>query len=842
MTFERLVRDEAFASRTVTTAVGALGLKRPSEVVVADARVNKDRTATLLEQAHDRAIADGAATLIHQLAVPFVGFEDTAATDVKPDFAVVAPKVDGAGSWLVMGDAKDYERHRSRVEDARLLKGFLQVAVGAESASQWTKLPKGMDVHMWGALAVPRNAFLQPEALVEDLADHRREVAMRIAERREQAKKVTYDPADPVQPFVAHLRATYDPASCPSCSLFAYCRNELRTSIEPTDLLVEIGISKDLRPHLVGLLDGTGAVGKVAPSVVANVAATIDGFAQRTAQRRTDPIGLPGTVNLVLAKSDAGALAVHGLAVQIVTADGPGEWHDLVYDEPQSPDTRRKVIRAIGTAITKAMTDRRKADPENPEPVHVVVPDKMTGDVIASIADNLAGLELSRLRWAQDKLMGRPQLTFDGEAAVVPPRLNEEDRTAVSFLLDEDRARAMSLRSPVINAQQVLTRHVIPGGPTVNALRLDYTVAWLVEGSAVDHRQLADEIEVLAHTPGARLTNKTSDVIHEAVSGPEERRDPDLYDRLVRAELAYKRDVLDAAMQALAEVPESAFREVHRAIEGDAQRVWRRRLQLHASDLVRFGRTYRWWRNNLVEAIQSDQKCRAQLLALANPTSAQDLAMDPGQRYVAFADVVSVDPVVLDVHSRRIGDGSTVVLLHRNDDACLEEPDIELKAQGGTFQFKGVSVGPLSKAGIDPADPHERLTWVPKIEPTLSAGDRVVIADAEWFAGTPYGKAVNVTRPGADSYAAPKSECVTSGYNDDPDSHQYCCKPHEANEAAWSDELAARRAAGTLNPETWPPVRNDDAFEAAAAGQPQGDPFQDAPVAAPDDLTEDDLD
>ena len=125
MTFERLMRDEAFASRTVTTAVGALGLGRPTEVVVVDARVNKDRTASLLEQAHDRAVADGAATLIHQLAIPFVSFEETGVTDVKPDFAVVAPQVGPVGSWLIVGDAKDYERHRSRIDDSRLLKGFL---------------------------------------------------------------------------------------------------------------------------------------------------------------------------------------------------------------------------------------------------------------------------------------------------------------------------------------------------------------------------------------------------------------------------------------------------------------------------------------------------------------------------------------------------------------------------------------------------------------------------------------------------------------------------------------------------------------------------------------------
>ncbi|WP_211318598.1 hypothetical protein [Nocardioides silvaticus] len=841
MTFERLVRNEAFASQTVTTTVGAIGLNRPTEVVIADAKVNKDRTADLLTEAHQRASADGAATLIHQLAVPFVGFEDTSATDVKPDFAVVAPNVDRTGSWLVVGDAKDYERHRSRVEDSRLLKGFLQVAVGAESAAVWSKLPAGMRVHQYGALAVPRNAFLQPEALVEDLADHRREVAMRIAERRAEANGTTFDPSA-VDLFVEHLIATYDPASCPSCSLFAFCRAELRKSTNPTDLLVEIGIAREVRPHVAGIVDGTGAVGPARPSVVAQVVATKDGLPQQTKQRRVDPIGLPGTVNLVLAKADAAALGVHGIAIQVVTSEGPGKWQQHVFPEPQSPQTRRAVVRAIGAALTKAIKDRRVANPDSPEPVHLVVPDKMTADVLVSIADNLAGLELSRLRWAQDKLMGRPQLTFDGEPAQVPLRLSEDDRTAVAFLLEDDRARAMTLRSPIVNAQEVLNRHHVVGGPAVSALRLDYVVAWFLEGSAVDHRNLADDVENLAHTPGARLTNIQSNAIHATISGPEERRNVAEYDRLVRAELAYKSDVLTKAIEILDGDQPSRLRVVHRTIESDAQTVWQRRLRLHASDLVRFGRTYRWWRNALVEPIQDDQKCRDQLLALANPQTAQDLATDAGQRMVAFADVVSVDPLVLDVHSRRIVAGSSVVLLHVNDDPCVEHPDVGLKVQGTSFQFQGMAIGPLSKDGVDEDAPRGHLLWTPKISPALTAGDRVVVADSDWFAGTPYGKNLNVKRPAVDGNAAPKPDCVTAGYADDPDAHNYCCKPHEVNEAEWSDTLAERRAAGLLNPETWPPVRNDDAFESTAADAPQGDPYADEPVAAPDDATLDDVD
>jgi hypothetical protein len=107
---------------------------------------------------------------------------------VKPDFAVVARKCRSQlASWLAVGDAKDYKRVRSRIDDPRLLKGFLQVALGTESAAGWSKLPAEMEVHSYGILAVPRDAFLEPEALVDSLADHREEARMRVAERRREA-------------------------------------------------------------------------------------------------------------------------------------------------------------------------------------------------------------------------------------------------------------------------------------------------------------------------------------------------------------------------------------------------------------------------------------------------------------------------------------------------------------------------------------------------------------------------------------------------------------------------------------------------------------------------------
>ena len=849
MTFERLVRSAKFASEVATTTVGRLDLDRPTEVVTVNAHVNVDKTVALLVAAHARATTSGAATLIHGLAVPFAGFEESPATEVKPDFAVVAPKIHGKnGSWLIFGDAKDYERVRSRIEDTRLLKGFLQVALGAESAEVWSRLPSGISVHTHGVLAAPRNAFLQPEALVELLDDHRAEVRMRVAERRREAQQAPYDDASSISEFVSHLQATFDPATCTTCTLFSYCRNELRTSNDPADLLVELGIPGDVRPQVVGLVDGTKELGNAPASVLANVNATLDGVARLTGQRRTDQAGQAGTVNVVIAKSDAAALGVHGIALQRVTAQSRGPWQATVFDDPQSAETRRDVMRLLGRELNRAMAEQRKANSAEPSPIHVAVADKSTADVLASIADNLAGIELSRLRWERDRSMGREPLTFNGEPAQIPPRLTESDRTAVSFLLEEDRARALTLRSPIVDVRAVLARHVVAGGPSVASQRLDYLVAWgeSVDGSPVDPRAFEDEIEASDHSPGARLTNRRSDAIHKALAGSTSNRrksgdgpaDPARYTALVTEELQYKCTVLERALDVLATIPDSTLRLVHRAIEGDAQAVWRRRLTLHASDLVRFGRTYRHWRNSLVPGIESDGRCHNQLLALANPQAANDLATDASVREIAVATVVRTDPLVLDLNSRRIGAGSRIVLLHVNDEVCAERPAVDMTPQKGSFKFAGLSIGPLSPAGDDVP---RRFAWAPATVPALSVGDRLIVADFAWFSTATRNTMLNVDRPKVDEVSAPKVTCESDSYTDDPAAHQFCCRPHEDAEADWSDQLAGRRARGELNPETWPPVVDGDGFEVGAAGAPTGDATAEPSTAAPDDVTMDDL-
>ena len=847
MTFERMVHDPQHASEVATSTIGALGLDRPVAVTVVDALVNANITADLLAAAHERAVMSGVATLIHQLSVPFVGFEGDAATEVKPDFAIVVPDPDEPGhSWLIVGDVKDYERVRSRIDDTRLLKGFLQVAVGAESLEAWTRLPAGMRVHSHGVLAVPRNSFLQPEARVELLADHRAEVRMRIDERRREADATTYDGDSPIEEFVRHLLASFDPTDCRSCTLYAYCRQQLRDSGDPLDVLIEIGIPEVQRADLLWVVDGGVPVGSPNRSALARVRATVDGVAQPTGQRRVDPAGAPGTVNVVIAKSDSTTLGVYGIAVQRVGANGPGKWRITVFDAPQSDDARRGIARAIGAELVAAMKDRRHAKSpaaDDPDPIHLVVPDATTADVLTSIADHLAGAELSRLRWETDRTMGRPTLTFNGDPAQVPRELSELERTGVSFLLEEDRARAFTLRSPVVNLQRVLSQQMVPGGPESNALRLDYLVAW-ASGDGADasrHRLVGDAVEAQVHTPGALLSPARANDIHEAFVGtrPGETRPADTaeYNRLVRDELEYKTGTVDAAIAALADFPTSRLAVAYRAIEADAQSVWRRRLLLHASDLVRFGRVARWWRNALVETVEADDKCRTQLTVLENPTVASDTARDAGAREVFVARVTSVAPLEVEVDSRRVEDGTRIVLLHLNGLPCVEQAGVDVSMLKGSIKITDLAIGPV-RATERPGT----WTWSPEVVPTVAVGDELIVADFVWFSKNTGNRALNVKRPTPDATSSPKPTCEYDSFEHDPDGHKYCCRPHEDIEAEWSNTLADRRSRGELNPQTWPPVVDSDGFEVTAEGAPVGEPTAEPVTVPPPFVTVDDVD
>lgn len=829
MTFESLVHSERFVSELLTKTVGQLGLERPKAIRRVRCGGSVPATAKALKDAHLKASFADEATMITALGVPYLHLEERA-TPTQPDFAIVAPRHQrqrAVGSWLIMGDAKDYERVRSRIDDGRMLKGFLQVALGAESAAAWSQLPKGMLVHRFGALAVPRNAFLQPEAVVEDLTDHCTEVRLRAEERIaiKEALGENKPTEDELAEYVGHLRATFDPRSCVTCNLFKYCRHELRSSSEPADLLTEIGIERALHGALAGLVIGTGEVGDTAPATtIAQVVATLTGAPSWTGRPRIDPVFSPGTVNVVLAKADSAALGVHGIAVQRVGRGGAELWVRRTYLDPQSPSTRRSIMDLIGRAI-------RSSHDEGVSPVHLVVPDRPTADLLVTAADSLAGVELSRLRWQRDLDEGRTPLTFDGDQATVPEPLGEDERLAVSFLLEEDRARAMTMRTPIVELRAVLASHLVPGGPAPDAGRLDYLVTWAEasETEPLDHRATSDGIAEQVETPGARLSNTASDAIHLA----RKRNDEDTYRQLVNDALTYRIGVVERAIAVLEDLPVSRLREVHSILEADAQVVWGRRLALQASDLVRFSRTFRFWRNDQVEMLDADAKCHAQLASIGDGSTAHDRAADPGVRELALATVVGIDPIRLQVRSRRLCDGAVVVALHINDEALVERPSTTLKIQGGSFKLGQMPLGRLTDDGGD------GLVWEPKVPPALEVGDRLVVADVRWF-GKPFrsGHEIAVARPAVDARVAPKATCTPTSYDADPVEHQWCCKPHRVSEAEIADRLAERRARGELNPQAWPPLVDEERFD---VGVPEAPELADVPPV-PTDLTLDDLD
>jgi hypothetical protein len=388
----------------------------------------------------------------------------------------------------------------------------------------------------------------------------------------------------------------------------------------------------------------------------------------------------------------------------------------------------------------------------------------------------------------------------------------------------------MSLRTPIVDLRAVLASHVTPGGPGVDAGRLDYLVTWAEATGPLDHRKVSDTIAEQPETLGARLSNSASDAIHRA------RRDraTAAYAALVEAALDYRIEVLERAQAVLDGLRISRLRDVRRVLEGDAQEVWGRRLALQASDLVRFSRTYPNWRNSHVDMLDADRKCFDQLTCLADASIARDKATDASVRELALATVIALDPIRLDVRSRRLVDGSRVVALHINDRALVEQSSTTIKIQAGSFKLGQMPVGTLTRL-----DGVEGLFWDPKVVPSLTVGDVLVLADTTWF-GKPFrsGHEIAVARPSLDNQSAPKATCTPAAYSADPEGHMWCCRPHPVAEAEWSDTLAQLRARGELNPEVWPPLVDEERFDVGPGDEEPLPP----PTPAPDGLTIDDLD
>ena len=199
MTFERLVRDKQFASRVATTAVGAVRLDRPKEVVIADAHVNADGTAALLQGAHDRALRDDAATLIYGLAIPFVGLRGHPRH--RRQARLRCRRSDTRQAGLV---ARSSVTRRTTSGSARV--STTSASSRASSRSPWVlSQPKrgrscppacrSTTTACSPSRATPSSS---PRRSSRTSRDHRREVAMRIPERRDEAEQTQYDSDDPI--------------------------------------------------------------------------------------------------------------------------------------------------------------------------------------------------------------------------------------------------------------------------------------------------------------------------------------------------------------------------------------------------------------------------------------------------------------------------------------------------------------------------------------------------------------------------------------------------------------------------------------------------------------------
>ena len=259
-----------------------------------------------------------------------------------------------------------------------------------------------------------------------------------------------------------------------------------------------------------------------------------------------------------------------------------------------------------------------------------------------------------------------------------------------------------------------------------------------------DPPRLADR--VTRGGPGASQPTKCAEASHAA------------YEDLVLEELSYKCEVMDAAIGVLNTLPVSTMRDAYLALEAESQRVWRRREQLHASDLVRFGRVSWVWRNDQVDQLDADRRLDSQLRALANPQVAREMASNAGTREVARATVASLNPMRLIVHSRRIGDESTIHVAHSPAGPSVDLPETALKTLMGSFKLNQQPVGVLE--ADEQTEVDGSLLWHFKVCPELKVGDDLVVLDGEWIGATfKSGHEISIARPSLDQTSAPKATC-----------------------------------------------------------------------------------
>ena len=344
MTFERLVRDKQFASRGRDhDRVGALGLDAPTEVV--DRRRARQgrrgpRSARRCARPRRRTTARPRCSTGSRSRSS--GSRTMSATDVKPDFAVVAPRaVDGADprSWL---DHRRREGLRARPLAHRRRTPAEGLPPGRPRRRVRRGLVAAAGRHGCAPLRRARGAAQRLPAARGARRGPRTTTARRFGcGRRAPARgddvRATTS-ARPVRRLRRAPRGDVRPGRVPVLHAVLVLPRRAAASDGP-----DRPAGRDRHPaasgrHVARARRRRPADGRRPAGVDrrAKVAAT------RQRRRRSDRAarastrsGLPGTVNVVLAKSDGAALGVYGIAIQRVTATVAATGSVTVFDDPQ---------------------------------------------------------------------------------------------------------------------------------------------------------------------------------------------------------------------------------------------------------------------------------------------------------------------------------------------------------------------------------------------------------------------------------------------------------------------------------------------------------------------------
>ena len=331
-------------------------------------------------------------------------------------------------------------------------------------------------------------------------------------------------------------------------------------------------------------------------------------------------------------------------------------------------------------------------------------------------------------------------------------RCDDAARLAVSFLLEEDRARAFDLRQPVVDPAEGAGRRTWSraGHRRRRPSRLPRRLGRGTE-EGLDHRRCRTRSRTVPRTAGARLSRDASDEIHRA--GRPTRGDPSATSDLVTRRSSTASTSCSAPSPSWKGAPTLGLRAgVPRAggrcsggvgtparAAGLRPRAVLADVPLLAQRTGRHARRRPQVRRPARDAAStSDWPATAARRRRTAPHAGRGRVDRAGAAGGRVATVRRRHPVVL-LHragrrwSRTRGDA--------------DDPEDQLQVRPGARS--GGSRTTATTTG---------LLWSPGVAPTLEVGDRVVLAEAEWLSASyKSGHEFAVSRPTIDGLAAPQA-------------------------------------------------------------------------------------